>query len=64
MILNELIVESNELEDDSIIAEYVIGNNDYILLINSTTASKLNPGDIRTLLSTPIKGDPPLPLFN
>ena len=61
-LLNELIVESNESEDASIVAENEIDNNEFALLVNSITASKLNPGDIRKSLSTPIKGNPPLPL--
>ena len=33
-IFNELIVESNESEDASIVAEIVIDNNDSTLLVN------------------------------
>ena len=46
-LLNESIVESNESEDDDIVSEDAIGNNDYDLLVNSTTANNINPGDIR-----------------
>ena len=58
-LLNKLIVESHELEDASIVAGNAIDENECTLLLNSTTSSKLNPGDIRKLLSTPIKGNPP-----
>ena len=58
-LLNELIVESNESEDASIVAENEIDNNESTFLVNSRIASKLNPGDMRKLLSTPIKGNPP-----
>ena len=47
------------MEESSIVAENVIDNNKSTLLVNSKTASKLNPGDIRKLLSTPIKVNPP-----
>ena len=58
-LLNELIVESNEYEDDSVATEDVIDNNDYTLLFNSTTSNKINPGDIIKLMSTPSNGYPP-----
>ena len=57
-ILNELIVESNESQDASNVAKNVIDNNESTLLVNSTTAIKHNPGDIRKLLTIPIKGSP------
>ena len=54
-LLSELIVESHELEDSPFASENVEDNKESTLLVNSTTASKLNPGDIRKLLSTPAK---------
>ena len=37
--LIELIVESNESENDTIITEGVVDNNEFTLLVNSTTAN-------------------------
>ena len=56
-LLNELIVESHESEDASIVSENAIDDNESTLLVNSTISSKLNPRDIRKLLYTPIKGN-------
>ena len=62
-ILNDLIAESNESQDASIVSENVIDNNESNVLVNSKTSRKLNPGRTRKLLSTPIKENPPLPLL-
>ena len=55
--LNEFIVEINKSEDHVVVTEDVIDNNDSTLLVNSTTENKINPGDIRELMSTPSKGN-------
>ena len=54
--MHKLIVEGNESEDDSVVAEDVVDNNDSVLLVNSKTANKINPGGIRKSLSIPSKG--------
>ena len=36
----------------------MIDNNDSTSLVNSTTENKINPGDIRKLMSTPSKVNP------
>ena len=36
----------------------MIDNNDSNLLVNSTTANKINPREIKTLMSTSSKGNP------
>ena len=56
-LLNELIVESNESEDNAVVTEDVIDNNDSTLLVNSTTINKINSRDIRKLISTHVKGN-------
>ena len=53
-LLNDSIVKSNESKDASIVAENSIDDNESTLLVNSTTSSELNPGDIRKLLCAPI----------
>ena len=55
--MHDLIVESNESEDDAVVTEDVVDYNDSNLLVNSTTADKRNPRDIRKLLSTLSKGN-------
>ena len=54
-LVNELIVESNECEDNDVVAEDAIGNNGSTLLFNSITANNINHGDIRKLFSNPSK---------
>ena len=44
--LNELIVVGKESEDNDVVTEDVIYNIDSTLLVNSTTANKINLGDI------------------
>ena len=51
-ILNELIVDINESKDSSFVVENAMDKNESTLLANLTTARKLNPGDIRNMLST------------
>ena len=46
-LLNDLILESNEYEDNDVVTEEKIGNDDHTSLVNSTTADNINPGDIR-----------------
>ena len=55
-LLNELIVESNGAVNDAFITEDVPDNNESALLVNSTTANKLNPRDIKKILSISGKG--------
>ena len=55
-LLNELIVESNGSENYSVITKDMHSSNDFTLLVNSITASNINPGDIRKSMSTPAKG--------
>ena len=55
--LHELIVESNESEDDAFVAEDEVDNNNSTLLVNSATVSKANPRDIMESLSIPSKGN-------
>ena len=55
-LLNELLVESNEAGNDAFIAEDVPGSNESTLLLNSTAANKLNPGNIKKDMSIPGKG--------
>ena len=50
-----LLVESNKSENDTLISEDVDGRNDSTLLVNSTTASNVNPGHIRKLIHDPVK---------
>ena len=59
-LLNELIVERNESEDNIVVTEDVIDNNESISLVNSTTADKINPGDIRNLMYTLVRLNLPL----
>lgn len=54
-LLSELIFEIHELEDSSFASENVVDDKESTLLVNLTTTSKLNPGDIRKLLSSPAK---------
>ena len=44
------------MEENDIVTEDVEENDDYNLLVNSTTSNKLNRGDTGKLLSIPSKG--------
>ena len=46
------------MEDNGIVTKDVIDDNDSTLLVNSATGNKINPGDIRKLMSTPSKDNP------
>ena len=49
-LLHELIVESNQSEDDDSVTEDTEEKNDSTFLVNSAISNKFNPGDIRKLL--------------
>ena len=55
-LLHELIVESNQSEENAIVTEDAEDDYDSILLVNSETANNVNPEDISKLFSTPSMG--------
>ena len=52
-LLTKLIAESNECDSDTSNNEGAQQENESAMLVNSTTAKAINPGDIRKLMSTP-----------
>ena len=56
-LLSDLIFENSESEDNAVVNEHVVDNNDFTLLVNSTTVNKINSRDIRKLLSSPGMGN-------
>ena len=52
-LITELIAESNEQDSDTNINEGSEQDDESSMLVNSTTAKSIKPGDIKKLMSTP-----------
>ena len=59
-LLSEFLEDNNESENDDAVIEDIdkVNNSDSTLLVKETSASSINPGNIRKLLSTHAKGKP------